>query len=668
MSMTTTNYTDSGLGLNSVYYYEVVAMNAAGVSGSSAVVNTAPAPPASLNASPGNSQITLTWAASSGATNYIIKRGTSSGNETTTLVTTASTTYTDTNLVNDTTYYYVVIASSSSGNSANSPEASATPSVGAAAGLVWIGAVSSAWDTTTTNWLNGGVAAIYANGSAVYFNDSPVSSNIVISSAVTPASVTFANSNATYNVSAATVGISGTASVVKTNAGTVTFSGTNTYTGGTFVNGGTLVFSNGAAIPSTGTLTLNNTGAVTVVTASGLPNVLVKGTNAITGNGNSGTGIAMLDDEGTMTLFTSGGSKVFDLTGTMTGPGTLGLGTSGMTLRFNGTSGDGSAIFNLGTGANFASVRSTSTTAIALGGLTGGASTQLQGDNSGGGANMTYTIGGAGANTEFDGIILNGTVGTVAVTKTGGNTQTFTNANTYTGGTTINGGTLLVNNSTGSGTGSGGVTVASGGTLGGNGIISGAVTVNSGGTLAPGSNSIGTLTFSNSLTLAAGSTNIFAVSKSPLTNNIAKILGTWTGGGTLVVTKTGATALAAGDTFKLFNAAGYSGAFANVVLPALPAGLGWNTTALDTGGTLSVVIATVPVVGPVSISGGGLVFNGSGGVANANYYLLASTNMAAPLASWTRLLTNQFDSNGNFDFTNPMDTNALQNFYLLQVP
>ena len=123
--------------------------------------------------------------------------------------------------------------------------------------------------TTTTNWLNGGVAAIYANGSAVYFNDSPVSSNIVISSAVTPASVTFANSNATYNVSAATVGISGTASVVKTNAGTVTFSGTNTYTGGTFVNGGTLVFSNGAAIPSTGTLTLNNTGAVTVVTASG---------------------------------------------------------------------------------------------------------------------------------------------------------------------------------------------------------------------------------------------------------------------------------------------------------------------------------------------------------------------------------------------------------------
>jgi hypothetical protein len=76
----------------------------------------------------------------------------------------------------------------------------------------------------------------------------------------------------------------------------------------------------------------------------------------------------------------------------------------------------------------------------------------------------------------------------------------------------------------------------------------------------------------------------------------------------------------------------------------------------------------MPAIGQLSISGGGLVFNGSGGVANANYYLLASTNVAAPLASWTRLLTNQFDNSGNFNFTNPMDTNVLENFYLLQVP
>ena len=187
--------------------------------------------------------------------------------------------------------------------------------------------------------------------------------------------------------------------------GNTTLSGTNTYTGGTTVNSGALSFSVGAAIPPTGTLTLNNTGAVTVTTANSLPNVLVNGTNAITGNGNSGTGIATLNDSGTLTLFVSGGSDVFDLTGTMTGSGTLVLGSSAMTLRFNGTAGDGNAIFNLGTGTAVASVRNTGTTAIALGGLTGGAGTQLQGDNSSGGANMTYTIGGANANTEFDGVI-----------------------------------------------------------------------------------------------------------------------------------------------------------------------------------------------------------------------------------------------------------------------
>jgi hypothetical protein len=39
-----------------------------------------------------------------------------------------------------------------------------------------------------------------------------------------------------------------------------------------------------------------------------------------------------------------------------------------------------------------------------------------------------------------------------------------------------------------------------------------------------------------------------------LTNDAAKISGALTSGGALVVTNIGATALAAGDNFKLFNA------------------------------------------------------------------------------------------------------------------
>jgi hypothetical protein len=88
----------------------------------------------------------------------------------------------------------------------------------------------------------------------------------------------------------------------------------------------------------------------------------------------------------------------------------------------------------------------------------------------------------------------------------------------------VSGGTLLVNNTTGSGTGTGNVTVQTGATLGGVGTLlpgtSKAVTVNSGATLQAGngttSSDIGTLTVGlssgGSLTLANGSTTILDIS------------------------------------------------------------------------------------------------------------------------------------------------------------
>ena len=51
-----------------------------------------------------------------------------------------------------------------------------------------------------------------------------------------------------------------------------------------------------------------------------------------------------------------------------------------------------------------------------------------------------------------------------------------------------------------------------------------------------------------------------------------------------------------------------------------------------------------------------------------SFYLLTSTNLAAPLANWSCVLTNQFDANGNSRLTNAINPNLRQSFYLLQAP
>ena len=92
-----------------------------------------------------------------------------------------------------------------------------------------------------------------------------------------------------------------------------------------------------------------------------------------------------------------------------------------------------------------------------------------------------------------------------SLTKIGNGTLVLSGENTYSGGTTIKGGKLLINNTTGSGTGSGPVEVSAG-QLGGGGIIGGDVTVGDAsrrrGTLSPGDSghSCDTLTIQSTLT------------------------------------------------------------------------------------------------------------------------------------------------------------------------
>jgi fibronectin-binding autotransporter adhesin len=300
----------------------------------------------------------------------------------------------------------------------------------------------------------------------------------------------------------------------------------------------------------------------------------------------------------------------------------------------------------------------------------------------------------AALGTAFDG----------GLTKTNSGRLTLIGANTYNGNTLVSAGVLALagngsisNNSTinitagavldASGRGDGRLTVASGQTLVGNGVLNGNVTVAAGAILAPGpplppvisgTNSdgdvtnqisdvdpVGTLTFSNSLALSAGSTTMMDLSKTPLTNDMLAVAGLLTYGGTLSLNI--GDPLNAADTFKLFAAANYSGAFSNIV-PATPGpALAWNTNTLAMDGTLRIIPTASPVIAGVIFSGSSIIINGSNGLPGTNYYVLASTNLSLPLSNWERVATNAFDQNGNFQFTNDLGS-SLCRYYILQMP
>jgi cellulose 1,4-beta-cellobiosidase len=86
-------YADTKLSPNTTYYYYVEAIGVNSISSPSNTANatTLIAPPTNLTATAGNTQVSLTWTAASGATSYNIYRGTTSGGEATTAIKTGVT-------------------------------------------------------------------------------------------------------------------------------------------------------------------------------------------------------------------------------------------------------------------------------------------------------------------------------------------------------------------------------------------------------------------------------------------------------------------------------------------------------------------------------------------------------------------------------------------------
>jgi hypothetical protein len=89
---------------------------------------------------------------------------------------------------------------------------------------------------------------------------------------------------------------------------------------------------------------------------------------------------------------------------------------------------------------------------------------------------------------------------------------------------------------------------------------------------------------------------------------------------------------------------------------------------LQVFGTPVGTILQPPVLSGVTVSGGKLIFNGTGGSPGAGYTLLTTTNIALPLADWTTNSTGVFDGTGSFSASIPVDGSAPKAFFRLRTP
>jgi hypothetical protein len=221
------------------------------------------------------------------------------------------------------------------------------------------------------------------------------------------------------------------------------------------------------------------------------------------------------------------------------------------------------------------------------------------------------------------------------------------------------------------------LTVANGQTLAGIGQIAGKLTVPTGATLSPagtnttigittGQNATGTVSATGNITL--GGTTVIKLNGNGTNDALTSTTGSIGCGGTLNLVNINGTALAAGDSFQIFNAGTISGSFSSIVPSTPGSGLAWKTTQLGSGIISVVSTASQPVISSSSFSGGNLILSGTNGPANGSYYVLTSTNLTTPLTNWTRLSTNAFDANGAFSVTNAVSPGTPQRFYGLQLP
>ncbi|MDF3056520.1 MAG: autotransporter [Rariglobus sp.] len=354
--------------------------------------------------------------------------------------------------------------------------ASLLPAIVSAADYSWnTSTPNSAW-SSAGNWTPGGGPP----GSS----DNVISPTLFGTVGLNTTSITVNNFSVNTSTAWSLVGLSGASST------------TNFSIGGTLDKAGS------------GTLTIRNSG-------SGLVNFSVNAVNVSAGTLALGTGGALTGfTAGSLTM--SGGTTNFLIgsssgTATVTGAVDLG-GTSTVNVR-GATAAGTSGMLSVG------SLVSSSSTSIV----------QVN-PNSSNPATGTLELKNASGSATFAGVVRNGgtTTNVMNVTKNGAGTQIFTGVNLYSGATTVNDGMLLINNATGSGTGTSVVTVNDGGTFGGTGAATGAITVADGGVLLGGGGAAtDDLSLSGNVTFSSGSILELALGASGAHSSLTRTGGVW---------------------------------------------------------------------------------------------------------------------------------------------